>query len=272
MKKHGKFDFPTLINDIVLIGTALLLITITLLDFLGVLDQLDWLFSRVQVLTLLSLSFLLLSTVFERRSRLDTIQSTLNAIIANYTFGTRYLDDERAVVPELERAVSEANETIMALGAKSRASDYLEKIEEAVKQRDAIYYRLIDGTFIPHELHEHLERVIASPNVQISWTPREKFGNLTVTENECIIAFPAPYLKFSGLLLPGQVNSRRYTQYFLEAFSKALPVRTEKALQALCNTCNPDIAGNVAEVRRLIEEELGASFLETQYQFQPDLM
>lgn len=272
MRKEKRIDFVALVSDVIMIGTALLLVGITLLDFVGLLDQLNWLSDRVQVLTLLSLSFLLLSTIIERRSRLDAIQRTLGLIIKNYTFGTRYLDDEKTVVPELERVVQEANETIMALGAKSRASDYLRKIEEAIEQRHTIYYRLIDGTYIPHKLHEHLQRVVANPNVQISWTPREKFGNLTVTENECIIVFPAPYLKFSGLLLPGETNSRRYTQYFLEAFSKALPVRTERAIEVLCDKCSPGTVGNVAEVRQIIEEELEASAYGLQRRFEPDLM
>jgi hypothetical protein len=256
MKDKEKKDALAIVNDIVLIGSAIVAIGVSLLDFLGVLDQIPWLVGRVPIITLLSLSFLLASAVIERRTRIDKIQETLDSIISSYTFGTQYLDDADTVISQLERITRRANESIMALGAKSRAKNYLSAIQEAVLQRRVIHYRLLDGDYIPHELHEHLKEIVHAPNVQIAWTPREKFGNLLVTENESVMAFPAPYLdKFSGLWLPGQTNSRRYTQYFLEAFSKSLPVRTEKAIEVLCIQCSPATAGKLAGIKRVIEEE-----------------
>jgi len=53
MRKEKKIDFVALVSDVIMIGTALLLVGITLLDFVGLLDQLNWLSDRVQVLTLL---------------------------------------------------------------------------------------------------------------------------------------------------------------------------------------------------------------------------
>jgi hypothetical protein len=258
MNKKGP-DPLTLLSDIVLIGAALLSIGVTLLDFLGVLDQVKWLSERVGILTLLSLSFLLVSIVIERKRRLDTIQNTLDNIIDTYILGAQYLDDSESVTTELERVVRQADEIVMALGARSRAVSYLKAIESAVSQRSVIYYRLLDSTDITHELHEHLQTLVHAPNVHIAWTPKEKFGNLTVTEHECVIAFPAPYRnKLSGLRLPGDTNSRRYTQYFLEVFSEGLPIRTEHSIEILCERCGSNTAGNVEQIRRILGEELQA--------------
>ncbi len=262
----------TAINDVVLVSSAIIAILVTLLDFLGVLDQIDWLSERVEIITLLSISLLLISIVLERRTHLDRIQETLDSLISSYTFGAQYLEDAETVVMQMERVTRRANESIMALGSKSRAIDYLKTIEEAVKHRKVIHYRLLDGTYIRHELHDHLINVIAEPNVNIAWTYREKFGNLVVTENECVLAFPAPYLnKFSGLWLPGESNSRRYTQYFLEVYSKCLAVRTNKSIEALCLECSPETAGKPVEIKRILEEEL-KSFLDALGDTEPDLL
>lgn len=250
----------TILNDFVLVGSAFIAISIVLLDFIGMLDKITWLSERVDIITLLILSFLLVNAVIDRKIGINKINESLDNIISSYAFGAQYLDDAGAVIPQLERITRKADEIIMALGAKSRASNYLFLIKEAVFQRNVIHYRLIDGEYIPHALHEHLIEIIKSPIVQLAWTPKEKFGNLLLTENECVIVLPAPYIdKFSGILLPGERNSRRFTHYFLEAFSKSLPVRTEKAIEVLCMQCSPRTAGNVLEITRTIEQEIKTS-------------
>lgn len=249
------------INDIVLASSASIALLITLLDFLGVLNQISWLKDRVETIILLSVSLLLLSVVLERKTHLEKIQNTLDSLIASYTFGTQYLENANLVTTQIERATRRANETILSLGSKSRASAYLQSIETAVVERKVIHYRLLDGLYIRHELHEHLERILNASNVNIAWNPREKFGNLVVTENECILAFPAPYMdKFSGLLLPGENNSRRYSQYFLEAYSQSFPVRTKKAIASLCLQCSPTTAGDPVQIHRILEYEFKNSF------------
>jgi len=251
-----KTDGVSLASDVVLVGAALLSIGVSLLDFLGVLDELPWLSERVDILILLGISFLLIGLVLERKSRLDAIQNTLDDIVSSSVLGTQYLEESSTVVGELVRIVRHADETVMSLGSKSTASEYLRAIKEAIQQRDVFYYRLISGTHITHELHEHLSSVVHSANVQIAWTPKEKFGNLTVTEQQCILVFPAPYEnQFSGLRLPGETNSRRYIQYFLEAFSKSLPVRTDRSLEVMCEKCSPDTARDVAKIGKVMAEE-----------------
>ncbi len=250
----------SMLNDIILIGSTVIAISIVLLDFIGVLDKIVWLSGRVEIITLLILSLLLVNAVVDRKIGINKIQDSLDNIISSYSLGGQYLDDARAVISQLERITRKADEIIMALGAKSRASNYLLSIKEAVFQRNVIHYRLIDGEYIPHSLHEHLIEIIKSPNVHVAWTPKEKFGNLLLTENGCVIAFPAPYIeKFSGIWLPGEENSRRFAQYFLEVFSKSLPVSTEKAIEVLCMECSPSTAGNILEINRIIEQEIKTS-------------
>ena len=259
--RQTKADTATVVSDVVLIGSAILSVGVTLLDFVGVLDQIPWLSSRIGVLTLLSLSFLLVSVVVERKSRLERIQNTLDSILSTYALGAQYLEDFESVMLELERAVRQANENIMALGARSRSPDYLNAIQDAVLRRHVTYYRLIDGPDVAHELHGHLRALIHVSNVHTAWTPKEKFGNLTVTDQECIIAFPAPYRgKLSGLRLPGETNSRRYSLYFLEAFRGSLAVRTEHSIEAMCEECSLGIAGDLAKMRELLEEQSRAPF------------
>lgn len=252
-----KRDVLTIVSDSVLIGAATLSIGISLLDFLGLLDSLPWLAKRVQIMILLSTSFLLLAIVVERKARLDTIQRSLDGLVANTTIGTKYMDDAESVLGELERAAHHATESIMALGGRAKESKYLNAIRDAVNYRHVIHYRLIDGTSIHHELHEHLLSIIDLPNVKIAWKERGRIGYLMVTENDCIMAFPAPYEeRFSGLSLPGTQNCRKYTQYFLEDFSKCIPVEKSETLQALCIDCSPESAGNATAIREILHMDL----------------
>ena len=85
MKNKKKTDAVTITSDFILIGAAILSIVVTLLDFLGVLDQVQWLSGRVGILTLLSLSFILVSLVIERKRHLEVIQDTLDNIVTTYT-------------------------------------------------------------------------------------------------------------------------------------------------------------------------------------------
>lgn len=260
MSKSNLKDYVNSTNDIILVGSALIAIVVTLLDFFGVLSNIKWLSERIPIFILLGISFLLVNVVVERRTYISKIQQTLDNIISTSVFGAQYLEDAVAVVSQIERAVRNAEENIMAVGAKSRAVNYLNAIEDNVLTKRTSYYRLLDGEYITHELHEHLKKLFPISNVHIGWTPREKFGNLVVTDKECILVFPGTNIeRFSGLWLPGQTNSRRYNHYFLESFSKCLPIRTEKAIEVLCIKCNPDIAGDSTKISQVLEKELKES-------------
>jgi hypothetical protein len=244
-------------NNIVLVSSAMLSIAVALLDFLGMLDEVPWLSRRVAALSLLVLGVLVIGLVLERRVRLDAIQGALDNILARYTFGAQYLETSEAVVAQLEQVARQANESIMALGGKSRASSYLNTIEEAVCKREVTYYRLIDGPRISHQLHQHLRAIMHASSVQIRWTSREIFANLLVTESQTVLALPGPSVdRFSGLVLPGEANSRRYMQYFMDVFSTSVAIRTERALHVLCSHCRPAPVGDLTELARVLQEEL----------------
>ena len=221
-------------------------------------------------LTLFVLGYLLISLAIDRKKRFEVMQNTLDEVLYSHSLGALYLEDMKSVGIALEKLARQADESIMALGSRSRGVKYLENIENAVANRNVIYYRLIDGAEITHELCVHLKKVIHSANVQIAWTHKEKFGNLTVSDKDCVIAFPAPYKnQLSGLQLPGETNSRRYSQYFLEAFSKSILIRTEKGIESLCEKCAPQSSGDVAKVREILMAEL-RKFMENQSETRPD--
>jgi hypothetical protein len=191
-----------------------------------------------------------------QESLLSNVKDTLESILASYTFGVQFLDNFESVNSELARVVRRAEDTIFALGARSRSPEYLKAIEEAVTNRRVTYHRLLNAHHIAHELHEHLELLFDSPNVRISWVPKEKFNNLTVTESECVLVFPAPSSEqLSGLKLPSQANSQRYRRYFFEASEAGITITTRAGIKALCEKCSPETAKRPHEIRRVLLEE-----------------
>jgi len=258
MKKKEQ-DWPSMISDIVLIGSAALLVGITLSHFVGLLDQDSWLTARFPTITLLAISFVLGATVIDRHYKLARIQRLLQQSIDTYVLGVQYLEDRSSVIGELEDMVRKADEFIMALGAKSTASPYLEGIASKVSSGQIIYYRLLTGHHITHGLHTHLDALLNRPDVHFAWNRSEKYGNLTVSEQQAIVALPTPYRnRFAGLKLPGERNGRLYSQYFHLAFRKSVPVRTKRAIQVLCEKCSPDTARDERQIEQILRDELGA--------------
>ncbi|MCO5194535.1 MAG: hypothetical protein M9928_22855 [Anaerolineae bacterium] len=194
---------------------------------------------------------------YRQETLLGSIKSNLEGILATYTFGVQYLENAASVRSELEKAISRADDNVLSLGAKSQASEYLEAISEAIQKRQVIYHRLLNDSHIPHELHKHLQDVIDETDVQIGWTPKTKFANMTITEHESIIVLPAPSSdKFSAIKLPGKLNSHRYKRYFFEAFDQSISIRTDKGVEILCEECSPDTARNPVLIKKILLEEL----------------
>jgi hypothetical protein len=246
-----------IINDAALLIPGGIAVTIASIDFLDLWDKIP-IISRDRMLTLVLLccGLIVIGIVLERRVYLASIQETLISISFNAS-GVESLENPQVLNTELERAIKQSDQSILVVGAKSRLSPYLNVIKESVLNRDVIYKRLIDGTYIPHELHEHLLSLINDSRVRIAWTPREKFGNFTVTDNECIFAFPSVNLaKFFGIRICGQKYTVQMKEYFYESFNNALPVPTAKALNCLCEKCSPKTARNAAEINAIIKREL----------------
>lgn len=255
--KNMERDWPSIISEFVLIVSAILAVGITLLDFVGLLDQVKWLNAHLPTITLLAISFVLIVTVIDRHTKLARIERLLQQSIDTYVLGVQYLEDSSSVINELQDMVRKADEFIMALGAKSTATPYLDQITHKVSSGDITYYRLLTGDHITHDLHVHLDALLNTPGVQIAWNRSEKYGNLTVSEQQAIVTLPTPYWnRFAGLKLPGERNTRLYSQYFLEAFAKSVPVRTNRAIEALCETCSPNTSRNERQIEQILRDEL----------------
>jgi len=259
MKKTER-DLPSTISDIVLIVSAILAVSITLLDFIGLLDQVKWLNARLPTITLLAIGFVLIATVIDRHTKLARIERLLQQSIDTYVLGIQYLEDNSSVISELHDMVRKADEFIMALGSKSTATSYLDQITHKVRSGDIIYYRLLTGNHITHDLHIHLDAVLNTPGVQIAWNRSEKYGSVTVSEQQAIVVLPTPYWnRFAGIKLPGGRNARLYSQYFLETFAKSVSVRTKRAIEALCEKCSPNTARDERQIEQILRDELVTS-------------
>ena len=251
--KYKKFTLA--INDLIIYLSGFIAIFISILDFSGILSGIPWLSNRIHVITLLAVGLILISIAIERRLSLESISERLKVMEQSGVFGSYYISDTKKVLIQLQKTSEEATDTLMAIGSNSSAKTYLSNIEDQVKNGNLAYYRLLDGCFITHELHDHLEKIIENEHVHIAWTEREKFGNLVVTENDCIIAFPTSREdKFSALRLPGSKNSRLYTQYFLEAYSGCQRLTRKESLSTLCRDCSPESAGNAGKIKEIIAE------------------
>ena len=155
--------------------------------------------------------------------------------------------------------MSKANEILMAVGAKSTATIYLQQVSRKVGSGDITYYRLLTGNHITHELHEHLGSLLGSPNVDVAWNYSEKFGTFTVSEDQVVLAIPSPYLsKFTGIVLPGSASSRLFTHLFLEAFHSSTPITGPKQLALLCEQCGPNTARTEKSLSELLEPQPAA--------------
>lgn len=271
MKKRSRKVFDVL-NDAALVIPGLIAIVIASIDFLDLWEKFP-VVSKERMLTLILLccGLIIVGIVIERRMYLASIQETLEALsldsvgvevldtlksISFNPVGVEILGNPQALNAELERTIMQSNQSILVVGAKSRLSSYLNVIKESVLHRDVAYKRLIDGTYIPHELHEHLESLIGDQKVQIAWTPREKFGNFTVTDTQCVFAFPsANVAKYFGIRLGGQQYNTQMKDYFYESFRRAVPVENAKALKCLCEECSPQTARKVSKICIIIERE-----------------
>jgi len=255
--KKTKWKWLSNISNFILIVSAILVVGIAILDFLGLLDEINWLNIHLPAITLLAVSLVLSVTVIDRHTKLARIERLLQQSIDTHVLGIQYLRDKSSVIKELRGMVRRADEFIMAVGAKSTAKPYLDQIVKRVNSRDILYYRLLSGDHITHDLHIHLDALLSMPGVRIAWNRSEKYGTLTVSEQQVIIGLPTPNPdKFTGIKLPGEHNALLYNQYFLEAFNNSVPVKTRRAIEALCETCSPNTAGDERQIEQILHDEL----------------
>ncbi len=226
------------VADAILVLSAVVGVGVPVAHFAGWLEQLPWLTERIPVLTLLVVSLVLIDVVLERRLRLEALLHNLAALQQSRELGVRYLPDAESAEATLVEVARRARQSIFAVGAKSHRQKYLNAVSKAVKEHKLMYYRLLEGLYITHQLHDHLAALINLPNVKIAWTPHEKYANLCVTESDTVLAFPSPWAdRYSALALPGAEFAQRYTEYFVDAFAAAVIITSEQSLQVLCHTC-----------------------------------
>lgn len=192
-------------------------------------------------LVLVSLGLLMIAMVVERRLRLDRLNEQLEELTTRLEPDSKYLPDMQSVSSELRNIVRRSSENIFCIGALSSDKPYLKLIEDAVKGRDVIYYRVVDGDHIYHPMHQHLMALLAFNRVYIGYIDREKFGNMTVTDIGAVIAFPSPHVdKLTGLSLSDPSMTAPYMQHVLVAYGACSPM-TEQKLTELCERCRKDI-------------------------------
>ena len=168
-----------------------------------------------------------------------------------------YIADTHDVVRELTKLVSEAEEFIFSIGAKSTAKEYLDEIETKVKKK-VQYRRLLTGDHITPELYRHLSKIIeiSDSDVNIAWNKSEKYGLMTITENGVIIALPSPYKqKFTGIKLVGDHNARLYNHYFMEAFSKSTEILTKDGVTCLLDGGEYGTARDDNKIAKFLHKE-----------------
>ena len=193
------------------------------------------------ILVLVSLGLLMIAVVIERRVRLDALNDQLKNLTAQLEPDTKYLSDIESVSGVLRDIVQRCSENIFCIGALSSDKTYLKLIEDAVKKRDVIYYRVVDGDHIYHPMHQHLLALLAADKVYIGYIDREKYGNITVTDVGAVIAFPSPHVgKLTGLFLSNPSMTSPYMQHVLVAYGACSPM-TEEKLNDLCEKCRPGI-------------------------------
>lgn len=179
----------------------------------------------------------MIAIVVERRLRLDRLNYQLEELTTHLEPDSKYLPDQSSVGKALRDIVQRSSENIFCIGALGSDRPYLKMIEDAVKNRGAIYYRVVNGDHIYHPMHQHLTALLAEDRAFIGYIDREKFGNMTVTDAGAVIAFPSPYAdKLTGLYLSKPSMASPYLQHELVAYG-ACSAMTEQKLTELCEKC-----------------------------------
>lgn len=181
MNRQPRNPRPNWLNrfDVLLLGaTAVLSGVVSLLDFLGVLDEVSWLAERIPTLTLLATGLVAAYLVLERRSQLESMQR-----------------DTRRRIEELARNVAESTTTI-------------------IESLEGVELRQFDGT----DLLRYVNKRLLQARCQIddlSWSPAVGLGselnaiqdvNAEYMERVTQVAQRIPYREVFVFNRPGRVE------------------------------------------------------------------
>ena len=148
------------IEDIIIGLSSVGLISIAVLDFLGLLDTIVWVKERFGTFQILAIGLLLGAVVIDRAFRLAKIDKRLKSVLDNYYLGVKYLEDPNDVNRELLGTVRNAKGTLMVIGAKSSSRSYLKEIQTKASDASLKHYRLVTGDHITKEMRDHLMQII----------------------------------------------------------------------------------------------------------------
>jgi hypothetical protein len=190
------------------------------------------------------------------RTLLSDIRSVVKNIFNSIVLGVRYLENSDDVIDELSMLVDDTKDYIFALGGKSSAKEYVNKITSKVEKGNIRYKRILTGDHITHELHKHLSDLFSKKSsFEVVWIESEKYGYFTVSENRVIFAFPSPLAKaFSGIVFIDKNNSIQYMVHFMEIFSKGIKLETNKEVELLCEKCSPNTARHAEKITKRLKK------------------
>jgi hypothetical protein len=151
-----------------------------------------------------------------------------------------YLETRIEVELENYRLVEKAKEVIVATGGKSRAEDYLTKIEEKCRAEEVTYWRLLfDEQPISHQMCGHLRNLMSLPNVVVAASREDGLANLVVTELGMILALPMPgHGGLVGISIPSISAARKTFRYLMTIYPSAQRLNEESEIIALCEECS----------------------------------
>jgi hypothetical protein len=247
----GRINWSERLASLLLWTVTVTVILISVSDLTGVL-QVKWLENRFQTITLLAVGVVLLTVLVERHTSLSRLVLELTYLRRSALLRAEYLADSDRVVEELFALVDNADERILALGGKSTADPYLDRIGDKVTSGQITYSRLLTGDHITHELHQHLKELLSLETVTVAWTGREKYTSMTVSEKGAVLLFPTPHPKrFRGLRLEGAEHATHLGDVFRDAGSDSKKVTLPESLELLCENCGPDIRDSALLSERL---------------------
>lgn len=225
------------IEDIIIVFSSVGLISIAVLDFLGLLDNIVWIKERFGAFQILAIGLLLGAVVIDRAYRLTKIEKRLKSALDNYTLGVKYLEDQSDVNRELLRTVRNAKGSLMIIGAKSSSKRYLKEILTKASDTNLKHYRLITGDHITEEMRDHLIKVIKlnDRNCSIRWNYSEKHGTIIISDEDVLIALPTSHSdKFLALKFSNPKSTTIYSEYFMDAFAHSFDISNYDQVEYLC--------------------------------------
>jgi hypothetical protein len=165
-------------------------------------------------------------------------EKRINQSLASRLPEIQYLENKEEVDRELEKLAETAEDFIVATGSKSHNKKYLNIIEKKVSMGEISYWRLLLDDKITHELCEHIQKLIKTPNVTIGIVTDKGYGNLLVVDDGALIALPIPGQGgLMGIKIPNKTTSSRLFRYLMTLFPEARIINNIDDVLMICEKC-----------------------------------